>query len=145
SQTALASFANGVELVGLSGMPTELRPGETMPVQLHWRVATNPRNDFAVSVKLVNLAGVALGGTDQIPYESSFPPRFWESGEFVDQNVAFSIPAVVPPGAYALRIGLEARRDGGVQPISLTGDSGTQPSYQTVRWRRLPPLTELSP
>ncbi len=143
TRAALATFANGAELLAVEGLPSTPCPGQTLPLTLRWRVAEAPRQDFTVSVQLVTLAGDKLAGTDVTPFADTFPPRLWERGEIVDEALPFAVPPRLAPGVYTFRIGLYQWRDRAIEPIAVTSGAGSPEAISVGWWRVLPDPGEL--
>jgi hypothetical protein len=144
ARPAVAAFANGVELVGVDGLPSTLRLGRSLALNLQWRVARPPRADFVVYVHLVDSGGTRLAGYDTIPLESVFPPRLWDRGELVDQPMLIPVPAELRPGVYSVQIGMYRHEGDSLTQISLTCPCDHTDTVSVGGWKILPALPEPS-
>jgi hypothetical protein len=95
-------FGRDLELVGVD-VPPEARPGETVRLGLHWRLAATPPYDYWAFLHVVGLPG---GGNHDAVVGGPYGPSHWPAGERVRQTVAFTIPPDTRPGTYPLRVGV---------------------------------------
>lgn len=142
SQPARASFPNGVDLLAVHGLPATLTPGQTLPVQLLWRVATPPTENFIVSTQLIDRASSqkVASPPDGIPFERSFPPTMWGSGEFVEQPDQLTLPPNLSPGSYDLQVALYVRQGQETRPIYPDG-APEERAVAIAHWTVLPDAT----
>lgn len=88
--------------------PVTAQPGETLAVDLEWEALAPVVEDFAVLVHLVDLAAPEqpLAQGDDEPLGGRWPTSAWVAGHtFVDPHIV-ALPAGLPPGEYALAVGL---------------------------------------
>jgi 4-amino-4-deoxy-L-arabinose transferase-like glycosyltransferase len=104
----------GLSLAGAQYQAVELAPGDTLVVDLYWRVQQAPQADYTVFVHLIGEAfnpatqGPVWGQHDAQPLDGLWPTRIWRTGEtLVDRHLVTLDPAT-PPGNYSLVLGLYA-------------------------------------
>ena len=118
-----APLGDGIRLVGYDLLPGDPHPGGILYVQLHWAVDSPPTQDWTVFVHL--LAPVELpdegwtlmAGKDSPPGNDSLVTTRWQTGWLILDEYQVPLPADLPPGTYALEIGLY-RADGAHLPAA---------------------------
>ena len=89
-----------------AGVPATGRPGTVLPVQLHWRALTTPSAAYTVFVHLGPPNQPPLAQHDQQPLNGTLPTTDWVPGEQINDTVLVTLPAILPPGSYAVYAGL---------------------------------------
>jgi len=97
---ARVNFADEMLLLGYSGMPTSIAPGQRLHLTLYWQILTGPKEDYSLSFLLVGPDGAPWGQTDVVPFNGFYPMSRWEPGTIVAQAVSISLPYACPPGQY---------------------------------------------
>ena len=105
------------EHIALSGydMDGALRPGEALTLRLYWRALSPPPADYSLFIHLTPADSVAvLAQVDGAPAMPDRPTYTWDiPGEtLISPPLTLMIPPDLPPGRYAIRIGLYDYRDG---------------------------------
>ncbi|MCP4427479.1 MAG: glycosyltransferase family 39 protein [Chloroflexi bacterium] len=122
-----APFADGVMLVGYEwnnapeSETVTAVPGDALPITLYWRSEGTPTQDYTVFVHLLNANGEWVAGADAPPVNNFYPTSMWQEGDWIDDLHTLVLPAALPSGNYAVRIGMYdpisgarlARLDGG--------------------------------
>ncbi len=119
----VASFANGVDLLSVTGVPRTLGSGDTLNLVLSWRVIRPPGQDFVASAQILGPDNLKVAGLDDTPFASAFPPRLWETGEIVEQPVSLVVPRALSPGLYGLRLAIYNRDEATPTRLPLAGTS----------------------
>ncbi|MGH7860888.1 MAG: hypothetical protein ACREOS_01485, partial [Candidatus Dormibacteraceae bacterium] len=142
---ALASFANGIDLLGVTA-PTSLAPGQALPITLNWRVEHTPTDDFIAFVHLVGPTGQRLAGSDAIPLEKVYPPAIWQAGEIVEEGRRLTVPTRLAPGNYALDVGLYHLdpTDQQITPVPITSPGSPSEGVVVAHWQILPDAVEVA-
>jgi 4-amino-4-deoxy-L-arabinose transferase-like glycosyltransferase len=94
------NFGDELLLLGYSGMPASIHPGQRLHLTLYWQVLTRPMEDYSLSFVLIDPDGVAWLQTDIVPFNGFYPISQWEPGTIVVQPVTISAPYACPPGQY---------------------------------------------
>ncbi len=102
-------------------------PGDIIPLTLAWRAETARGEPLKVFVHVLDVAGQLVAQYDGEPRDGLFPTSLWEAGTRLDDNYGVWLPTDLPPGAYALNIGLY-RYSGERLPIIHDG----QPAGDTM-------------
>lgn len=101
--------APGAPLLALAGygLPAETLPaGGNVLLSLFWRGAALMDTGYTVFVHLTNEAGEVVAQADGVPVDGFRPTTSWRPGEaLVDEHLLW-LPADLPPGRYALYVGL---------------------------------------
>jgi hypothetical protein len=64
-------------------------------------------------VHLLDANGQIVAQDDHVPLQNQYPTTRWVNGEVVEDRFVLRLPADLPPGEYALEIGLyDANRPG---------------------------------
>jgi hypothetical protein len=101
----LAIFDRQIALQRAS-VPATGRPGATLPVTLHWRALAAPSAAYTVFVHLGPPNQPPLAQHDQQPLNGALPTTDWVPGEMIDDVVLTPLPTSLPPGSYAVYVGL---------------------------------------
>jgi hypothetical protein len=96
-------FGDALDLVGVD-LPPEVRPGDTVTVRYHWRLAQSLRQDYWAFLHVRGLKDTP--NQDQQIGAWNFGTSQWSPGEEVRQSVTFRVPADAPPGRYPLHAGV---------------------------------------
>jgi 4-amino-4-deoxy-L-arabinose transferase-like glycosyltransferase len=97
---AKVNFGNEVLLLGYSGTPTSIQPGQRLHLTLYWQALNRPKEDYSLSFLLVDPDGATWSQTDIVPFNGFYPMSLWEPGTIVAQAVSISVPYACPPGQY---------------------------------------------
>ncbi len=100
------TWADGIVLESLAVPAEALAPGDSLPVQLRWRVNQPVERNLTMFVHLVNGDGEIVGQYDALPGGGRWPTTVWQAGDLVADELTIPLPAQLPPGEYGLRIGL---------------------------------------
>jgi hypothetical protein len=135
-QAPLMRFANGVDLIAIDGIPASLAPSSQVSLKLTWIARSSPQRDFTAFVQIVNPATqTRIAAVDQIPFESTFPPRLWQDGEIVDESQTLLLPATFDPGRYVLLVGAYYNLGaGGIEPIGAQSATASGASIAIREW-----------
>ncbi|MBI2942410.1 MAG: glycosyltransferase family 39 protein [Chloroflexi bacterium] len=108
-----ATIGEAVELVGYD-LPRRARPGETVPLVVHWRVVGQlPAGRFWQFFAHVTRAGAAWASD----YHEGFEPEQWRPGDRVASWFNLRLPESLPVDTYAIEFGLFDRTTGDRLPI----------------------------
>lgn len=94
------NFGNELLLLGYSGMPTSIEPGQRLHLTLYWQVLTSPTEDYSLSLVLVGPDGATWSQTDIVPFNGFYPMSQWHPDTIVAQPLAISAPYACPRGHY---------------------------------------------
>jgi hypothetical protein len=111
-------FGEALDLVGVD-IPRETRPGDTVTVRYHWRLAAPLRHDYWVFLHVRGVKGAE--NPDQPIGASTFGTSRWPAGEEVRQSVTFRVPPGTPPGVHPLHVGVWLPWTGKQLHASTTG------------------------
>ena len=113
-------FGGKAKLAGLDLPQTRIRPGDRLPLTLHWQAMDTFDKSWTVFVHLVNSSGQIVGQQDQIPGGGQFPTTGWLPPEYLVDSYSLSVPAGTPPGheVYRLEIGLYDANDFSRLPVT---------------------------
>jgi hypothetical protein len=108
--TAPIEVSHTLEFLGYDA-PSHVRPGETLPLTLYWRVKQDVDGQqlpLSLFTHLLNAQGAFAAGHDLLAY----PTAGWRAGEVWVQQNDVPLPAALRPGAYRLEIGAYSQADG---------------------------------
>lgn len=101
-----ARWAEPIELLGYDiGLPA----GGAFPMILYWRAAGQIEEPYTVFVHLVmegQNAPQLRAQYDAPPCNTSYATQDWQVGDIVAEYIRLGLPADIPAGDYALRVGL---------------------------------------
>ena len=143
TRDAKVNFGDELLLLGYSGMPTSIHPGQRLHLTLYWRVLTRPKEDYSLSFVLVGPDGATWSQTDIVPFNGFYPMSQWEPETIVAQPVSISLPYACPPGQYQWQLQLYSPLTWHPVKVvdSLTAPSGPAATIATVEL----PATPASP
>lgn len=100
-----AAFGDFARLAGyrLSG---EARAGEPLTVTLAWKATGETDRSYSVFVHLVNAQGEIVAQHDGRPADGDLPTEIWVRDEYIVDPHTLPLPADLPPGVYAIHVGL---------------------------------------
>jgi hypothetical protein len=112
------TVGGGIDLLGYDIQPQPVRVGASLYVQYHWQVSAPPTHDWTIFNHVVDSNGNVVAGFDSPPGRSSLVTTRWQSGWRILDEYEIALPADLPPGDYALRMGLY---DAAGNTLPLTG------------------------
>jgi hypothetical protein len=102
----------------------QARPGDEVTVDLFWQAERRPEIDYTVFVHLLGGYNPATGGPvwaqdDRWPLDGGHPTTRWLPGQVVADGHTLALPDEMPPGSYAIEVGLYDARTG--ERLSVVG------------------------
>ncbi|MBK8984558.1 MAG: phospholipid carrier-dependent glycosyltransferase [Chloroflexi bacterium] len=141
-----AQFDSFVNLRGYELRQNEVRPGETLDLDLYWEVTAKPPGDYLLFVHLIDENGLMVAQRDTHPGLGNFPASNWQAGDRFVESIRLVVPETaytpdnatlyvgyVAPGAYRLGISREGVGLGDALPlaeIAITPIPGDLPNAQ---------------
>lgn len=101
----LASFGDLVLLLEAEAEQMDIRPGESVSVDLTWRALRAMDEDYTVFVQLIGPDGRLRGQVDTWPVQGTRPTSGWTLGEEVRDLYAVRLQTDAPPGRYQVQVG----------------------------------------
>jgi len=95
---------------------------KTVELTLHWQALQEMSESYTVFVHLVDESGAVRAQKDNAPVNGTYPTTLWQPGEFVNDVYTLTLSPDVPPGDYALEVGLYLADTGARLPIVGDGD-----------------------
>ena len=92
-----------------------VRTGETLRFTLYWACDAPPGQSLSVFVHLVETGpneGPPLAQGDGPPLGGDYPTDLWAAGEVIADGRVVLLPDDLPPGRYALLVGLYSLQTG---------------------------------
>jgi hypothetical protein len=115
ANTMNARFGEAITFTGWSA-PTSIARGQSLDVDLFWRADRALNESYTVFVHLLDANGQVVADADSPPFSGLFPTNRWSVGEIVRDRHTLKIPNV-PPGEYAIEIGMYLPATGARLPI----------------------------
>ncbi len=100
-----ADFGDVARLLGYDLSATQLHPGDTLIVTLHWQALTSPKDNYQVFTHLL-AGGELVAQHDGAPACAHHPTSLWEQGEYVRDEHVIHVGPDVPPGKVTLEVGM---------------------------------------
>ncbi len=94
------------------GFDAEIRAGDVLRLELHWRALAPPAEDDHLFVHLLDGEGRLWAQRDSVPLLGLRPTTTWRAGEALVDRYGLLLPAAMPPGPYRLQAGLYRLDDG---------------------------------
>jgi hypothetical protein len=101
-----ASFGPAITLQGYSIDTTALRSDDLLTVTLSWEAIALPERDYTLFIHVLDEAGRKVGQVDVPPGDPRAPTGAWRPGMVVGSVQQVPLQADLPPGRYAVLIGL---------------------------------------
>jgi len=98
-------WANGIRLLGYDLLDAPLAPGESLALTLYWQPQRDLDANLSTFVHLIDASGEIAAQHDGVPLSGARPTLGWASGEVIADRIETALPADLPPGTYALRVG----------------------------------------
>ncbi len=106
-----ADFGAKIRLLGYD--VGTLTAGQPLEVTLYWQTLAELEEDYLVFVHLLDVKRErVIAQVDEAPQRNGYPTSLWLTGEIVTDRHTLTIPADLPDGDYALRIGFYRQEDG---------------------------------
>ncbi|MGQ9889309.1 MAG: 6-pyruvoyl-tetrahydropterin synthase-related protein [Aggregatilineales bacterium] len=93
-----------IRLIGYDLNATRFRPGDTLALTVYWHAVAPPAHGYASFVH-VSQGGPPLAQADKLN-PADLPTLTWTPDGFVRDAYRVVLPVDMPPGAYALTVGL---------------------------------------
>jgi hypothetical protein len=101
-----AQLGDHIRLRGFRTSSEEVVAGDTLRVTLFWQSDSRLDKDHHVFVHLPDAAGELLAQQDGIPVQGERPVWSWWDKEVIQDEYTLAIDRAVPPGTYALSVGM---------------------------------------
>lgn len=90
-------YANGIELLGYTVVPSGTRPGEAITITSRWRATQPIATDLNVSLQLLDEVANKVAQQDL-----GQPLRQWQPGQVIELTHSLQVNADAAPGVYRL-------------------------------------------
>lgn len=84
----------------------QVPPGTVLGLRTFWQVATPLDQNFFIFVHVVDATGTTVVQRDAPPGQGRFPTSAWSPGTLVVDVDDLPLPPTLPPGKYALVVGM---------------------------------------
>jgi len=95
-----------VTLAGYNLDTTWAKPGGAVVLTLYWQPAQNVNLPYKIFTHLSDSAGQLLAQSDELPNCGASPTQKWRAGQIIADRHLLPLPANLPPGEYAINVGL---------------------------------------
>jgi hypothetical protein len=111
------------ELAGYAYGETGFHPATVVPLTLYWRAVEAPRDDYSVSLRLLDGAGTEVFKIDsQHPVLGTYPTSLWTPGQVVADYYEMRLPTDLAPGMYQWGVIVyRSLPDGGWENLRVAG------------------------
>ncbi|MCP4427478.1 MAG: hypothetical protein GY803_23560 [Chloroflexi bacterium] len=130
-----APFGDQIRLLSYEQMGTAV-PGETITLRLYWEAMRAADDNYTVFIHLLDDAGQYIAGHDGPPFNGRYETASWQPGDIIPDDHPLTLPPDLPPGVYAIRIGLY-QSESGVRLPAADAQGNLSPDQAFL----LPPLT----
>ncbi|MBE2197383.1 MAG: glycosyltransferase family 39 protein [Anaerolinea sp.] len=113
-------FGEGLSLRGLR-LDGAAVPGSRAQLTLYWQTETAPDEIITAFVHVLDAQGEIVAQSDHWP--GGLPSNTWAAGQVIVDEITLDVPANLPPGAYALAVGVYLA-DNGLR-LTVTDAEGT--------------------
>jgi hypothetical protein len=126
-------FPNFADLTAYS-LSGELKPGNTVEVNLLWHVNKQTTDNWTQFIHLVTPTE-EISLVDRLPLNGQYPTWAWNTGEKIVDSFQRTLPEGLSAGTYSLKVGFY-RQDNGVRmPIVQNGISVSDQSATLVTFK----------
>ncbi len=122
SGAPLAQVGDGVVVTAVALSPETARPGDTVQIDITWKVLSPPGTNLATLVHLAEAGQPPLATGDNQPLAGQYPTRVWAAGEVIGDQYHLTIPVGLAHGRYPVWIGMYDAETGARQPLVVGGE-----------------------
>jgi hypothetical protein len=105
-QQGLANFGGKILLVAAELGSDRIRPGELLPITLHWKPLRVMEEDYTITVQLLGPDGRLHGQVDAWPVQGTMPTSRWLPGQEITDPYQVALLPGSPPGQYQVIVGI---------------------------------------
>ncbi len=128
------TLGGSVALTGFDLASTDVRPGQTIHLTLHWRDVAALDGDYTVFVHVLSQAQKVVAQRDQPPDGGQRPTSSWFPGDEILDRYDLVLPGNLSPGDYPIEVGMYNPGDGKRLPVTEQGKpAGDRVVVATVR------------
>jgi mannosyltransferase len=117
-----ARFGERIRLRGYTLAGDWFAPGDVMPVTVFWEAQAPVTERYKVTVQLLDDAGKLVAQHDAEPGDGLMPTTMWDPDQILADRYGVPLPGDLPPGRYALIVGLYHVATGERLPVATGGD-----------------------
>ena len=103
---ALAQIGDGIELVSAEINSQTASVGDTVTVDVVWRVTRAPNRSLTTLVHMGPPDQAPLANGDEVPLDGDYPTTLWSADEVIHDRYVLQIPAGISAEQYPVRIGM---------------------------------------
>jgi hypothetical protein len=111
-------FGGMIHLRGYAPVPTEVAPGETIPLRLYLQADGPTDRSYTLFAHLLNPGGKLSGQVDLIPGDAMAPTTGWAKGQVIVQEAALPVAPDAGSGTYRIAVGFYDAAYGGRLPVA---------------------------
>jgi len=116
------TFGERIRLLGYRVERAESPHQPTTILTLYWQAAQHPDLDYSAFVHLLSEAGELVAQCDAgLGSDQNYPTSAWWTGDIIPSQHTLTLPPDLPPGAYAVRVGVYFWADGSRLPAVENG------------------------
>jgi hypothetical protein len=101
-----AIFGGVIRLRDYAYGTRSFKPGATVHLTLEWEAMGTMDEAYKVFVHVLGQDGLPIAQQDNEPQNGTYPTTRWQRGERVADPYAIRLPDELPPGEYAVEVGL---------------------------------------
>ncbi len=126
------SQESGVRSQGNSpNSPNSPTSPNSLTLKLYWQSEAPLPLDYTTFVHLRDAAGNVIAQKDQPPLGGAYPTSLWEPGEIIADEITVPLPADLPPGDFALVVGLYDINT--FQRLTVPGNTANEVTLTTIQ------------
>ncbi len=115
-------LGENILLTGFDVFPTNLYPGDTLFLTLHWATEAAVRQDLTVFTQLLGPNLQLYGQMDHQPINNLMPTSRWQAGYHFADRYDIVIDPNAPPGDYLVLVGMYNFQTGERVPVVQSGE-----------------------
>jgi 4-amino-4-deoxy-L-arabinose transferase-like glycosyltransferase len=100
------NFGHEILLAGYEYSQREIKPGQTLVVNLYWEALQSDLPDYKVQLRLKDDTGEIYETSEHRPLNGQSPTASWRGGDVVLDKQELAIPDAIAPGAYHVQVAL---------------------------------------
>ena len=102
----LVELGQEIQLLGYDLTNTQVRPGGSVNMALHWEAIAQPSTNYTVFTQLIGPDGMVWGQQDNQPQLGRYPTTAWSIGDRVVDRYEIVVGEDAPEGSYSLIAGM---------------------------------------
>jgi hypothetical protein len=126
----MVTFGGAIRLRGYDWQPDE----PALNLTLYWESVTVVTNNYKTFIHILDENDAIVAQADRQPVNGLAPTSRWQPGDLIRDSYRITLPSDLPPGPYAVRVGLYTEENG---RLPITGGPADD-AINLLDWQKQP-------